>query len=188
MLCFYSLPFPITEAILITENQKYIEENISYYIYPEITNANSLCIFKCTLIGTHILKQKGTYNNIFCDLPSSHSDLLWILFFISMDLYLKHHFKWPHDTPLYGLIIFYFNNPILLKLYYFQHSYITDNTVLNVHVFVGMYMCTNIYIYTYPYDKLLELRILWIYSSKNTYLPSGRGVVSLKWFLRFFSL
>ena len=41
MLCFYSLPFPITEAILITENQKYIEENISYYIYPEITNENS---------------------------------------------------------------------------------------------------------------------------------------------------
>ena len=65
-------------------------------------------------------------------------------FFISVDLYLKHHFKWLYDT-LYRYI--YFNNSILLKLDYVQHSYATDDIVLNVHMCVGMYIWTPIYMY-----------------------------------------
>lgn len=35
-------PPSITKAVLITESQKYKEENTIYYTYPDIINANSV--------------------------------------------------------------------------------------------------------------------------------------------------
>lgn len=68
--------------------------------------------------------------------------------YISFCINRLYHYKGLHDIPLYGHIIFYFNNAILLD--YVQHFYNTNNIVFNVHEYVDMYMCINMFLYMHP--------------------------------------
>lgn len=55
--CFAFIPSPIsvTKVVLITENQKYQEENICY-TYPEIINANSVYFQMQSYVHTFLNK------------------------------------------------------------------------------------------------------------------------------------